>query len=127
MKKITLFFGFLLICLVSQAGPVSRSQALQEAKSFLATKGVEMKSSEVAHLAPRKANAQESESSYYYVFNAGNDQGFVIVSGDDRTEKILGYSDSGSFDEENMPEPLKAWLEGYEREIESIVELANKY
>ena len=123
MKKITLFFGFLLFCLVSQAGPVSRSQALQEAKSFLATKGVEMKSLEVAHRAPRKANAQESESSYYYVFNAGNDQGFVIVSGDDRTEKILGYSDSGSFDEENMPEPLKAWLEGYEREIESIVEV----
>lgn len=123
MKKITLFFGFLLICLVSQAGPVSRWQALQEAKSFLATKGVEMKSLEVAHRAPRKANAQESESSYYYVFNAGNDQGFVIVSGDDRTEKILGYSDSGSFDEENMPEPLKAWLEGYETEIESLVDV----
>ena len=123
MKKFALFFGFLLVCLVSKAGPVSRSQALQEAKSFLATKGVEMKSSEVAHRAPRKANAQESESSYYYVFNAGNDQGFVIVSGDDRTEKILGYSDSGSFDEENMPEPLKAWLEGYEREMESLVEV----
>lgn len=122
MKRFALFFSLFLLCLVVKANPVTRSQALNEAKSFLETKGIELKSSQVAYRAPRKANAQENESSYYYIFNVGNDQGFVIVSGDDRTEEILGYSDTGSFDEENMPEPLKAWLEGYEREIESIVE-----
>lgn len=123
MKRFALFFSLFLLCLVVKANPVTRSQALNEAKSFLATKGIELKSSQVAYRAPRKANAQENESSYYYIFNVGNAQGFVIVSGDDRTEEILGYSDTGSFDEENMPEPLKAWLEGYEREIESIVEV----
>lgn len=123
MKRIALFFSLLLLCLVLKADPVSRSQALKEAKSFLATKGIDLNSSEAAYRAPRKANAQESESSYYYIFNVGNDQGFVIVSGDDRTEQILGYSDTGDFDEENMPEPLKAWLEGYEKEMESIVEV----
>lgn len=123
MKRFALFFSLFLLCLVVKANPVTRSQALNEAKSFLATKGIELKSSQVAYRAPRKANAQENESSYYYIFNVGNDQGFVIVSGDDRTEEILGYSDTGSFDEENMPEPLKAWLEGYEKEIESIVEV----
>ena len=109
MKRFALFFSLFMLCLVVKANPVSRSQALKEAKSFLATKGVEMNTSEAAYRAPRKANAQESESSYYYIFNVGNDEGFVIVSGDDRTEQILGYSDTGYFDEENMPEPLKEW------------------
>ncbi|MBR6937148.1 MAG: C10 family peptidase [Prevotella sp.] len=128
MKRFALFFSLFMLCLVVKANPVSRSQALKEAKSFLATKGVEMNTSEAAYRAPRKANAQESESSYYYIFNVGNDEGFVIVSGDDRTEQILGYSDSGSFDEENMPEPLKEWLDGYAKEMESIIEVdANEY
>ena len=123
MKRFALFFSLFMLCLVVKANPVSRSQALKEAKSFLATKGVEMNTSEAAYRAPRKANAQESESSYYYIFNVGNDEGFVIVSGDDRTEQILGYSDTGSFDEENMPEPLKEWLDGYAKEMESIIEV----
>ena len=128
MKRFALFFSLFMLCLVVKANPVSRSQALKEAKSFLATKGVEMNTSEAAYRAPRKANAQEGESSYYYIFNVGNDEGFVIVSGDDRTEQILGYSDSGSFDEENMPEPLKEWLDGYAKEMESIIEVdANEY
>ncbi len=128
MKRFALFFSLFMLCLVVKANPVSRSQALKEAKSFLATKGVEMNTSDAAYRAPRKANAQEGESSYYYIFNVGNDEGFVIVSGDDRTEQILGYSDSGSFDEENMPEPLKEWLDGYAKEMESIVEVdANEY
>ena len=128
MKRFALFFSLFMLCLVVKANPVSRSQALKEAKSFLATKGVEMNTSDAAYRAPRKANAQEGESSYYYIFNVGNDEGFVIVSGDDRTEQILGYSDSGSFDEENMPEPLKEWLDGYAKEMESIIEVdANEY
>ncbi len=128
MKRFALFFSLFMLCLVVKANPVSRSQALKEAKSFLASKGVEMNTSDAAYRAPRKANAQEGESSYYYIFNVGNDEGFVIVSGDDRTEQILGYSDSGSFDEENMPEPLKEWLDGYAKEMESIIEVdANEY
>lgn len=31
----------------------------------------------------------------YYVFNTNDDNGFVIVSGDDRTAEILAYSDKG--------------------------------
>ncbi|MBQ6062419.1 MAG: thiol protease/hemagglutinin PrtT [Prevotella sp.] len=122
MKRFALFSCFLFLCLlVSKANPISRSQALSQAKEFLSSKGIGMKTDDAAYRAPRKANAQSDENSaYYYVFNAGNDQGFVIVSGDDRTEQILGYSDTGSFDEDNVPEPLQEWLKGYEREIEAL-------
>lgn len=125
MKRFALFSCSLFLCLlVSKANPISRSQALSQAKEFLSSKGISLKTNDAAYRAPRKANAQSDETSaYYYVFNAGNDQGFVIVSGDDRTEQILGYSDTGSFDEDDMPEPLQDLLKGYEREIEALGDL----
>ena len=46
-----------------------------------------------------------------YAFNCEGG-GFVIASGDDRTVPILGYSDEGSIDLQQMPENMKAWL-GY--------------
>jgi len=54
------------------------------------------------------------------VFNADGNEGFVIVSGDERTPAILGYSDSGTFDYDNLPENAKAWIDGYAEQIKSI-------
>ena len=59
---------------------------------------------------------------YFYIFNKGNGQGFVIVSGDDATKTILGYSDEGSFSVENMPENLQNWLNFYQSEIKYAME-----
>ena len=54
------------------------------------------------------------------MFNAEGNQGFVIVSGDDRTSEILGYSKTGKLDINQLPENLKGWLEGYARQIEAL-------
>ena len=121
MKRYALLFSFLMFCLlIVEANPVTKTQALQEAKQFLLSKGIVMSTTNEAYRSPRKANARTDNSSLY-IYNVGNDQGFVIVSGDDRTEKILGYVDAGSFDESDVPAPLKEWLHGYEKEIESLV------
>lgn len=52
-----------------------------------------------------------------YVFNLSKDAGYVIVSNDDQTTPILGFSDSGSIDPKNMPDNMRAWLQGYADEI----------
>ncbi len=120
MKRFILFYSFFTFCLLMvEANPISKAQALQEAKEFLSSKGIVMQTTDEAYKAPRKANSKDANP-YYYIYNVGNDNGFVIVSGDDRTKKILGYVDSGNFDEDNVPAPLKEWLRGYEREIESL-------
>ena len=52
-----------------------------------------------------------------YVFNVSDNGGFVIVSNDDVAVPILGYSDNGSIDPDNMPDNMRAWLQGYADEI----------
>lgn len=54
----------------------------------------------------------------FYIFNAVNGKGFVIVSANDNTIPILGYSMDKSFQVENMPPNLKDWLNGYEQQIQ---------
>ena len=53
----------------------------------------------------------------YFVFNVPGERGFVIVSGDDRAYPVLGYSDKGSFDPDNLPENLRAMLAFYQEQI----------
>ena len=54
----------------------------------------------------------------FYIFNAVNGKGFVIVSANDNAIPILGYSMDKSFQVENMPPNLKDWLNGYEQQIQ---------
>ncbi len=54
----------------------------------------------------------------YYVFNRAGGNGFVIVAGEDLTTPILGYSDKGSFDINEAPEPMKLMLAEYQNQLE---------
>ena len=55
----------------------------------------------------------------YYAFNVAGG-GFIIVSGEDRAVPVLGYSDHGRIDFNNLPAPLKDLLDGYKAEIEFL-------
>ena len=103
---------------VVYAGNVTEQQAWQKAQAFLKTTNrasLKVQAKTAAKKAPRKA--QGIETPCYYVFNIENNQGFVIVSGDDRTEEILGFADSGSFDANNIPDNLQYVLDGLAEEI----------
>lgn len=65
-------------------------------------------------------SAKSSLINYFYVFNA--EQGFIIISGDDNVYPILGYSDEGVFDPNNMPPSVAKWLEGYKDQIRYAIE-----
>ncbi len=72
--------------------------------------------------APLSAQSSGSvtESQPYYVFNAADNAGFIIISGDTRAKKILGYSDKGTYDANNMPPQLSAILKTYEDKLNSL-------
>ena len=118
MKRL-LHIQFLLVLLLAlgysplQAKRITQWQAQQQAYCFW---GKQM---------PQKAKAKSrtaitaSPSDAYYVFN--NDAGgFVIIAGDDAVTPVLGYTSTGSFDAENLPDGLKDLLKSYERQIAAL-------
>lgn len=61
------------------------------------------------------------ESPAFYIYNRGTDDGFVIVSGDERTTAtVLAYSDHGSFDATSMPDNVRGWLNDYASQIAAV-------
>ena len=105
----------LVMSVVAMAAPVTLEQAQQRAQQFMARRGT-AHNMRLAKQQLRIEQAQQ-DNAYYYVFNVGEQQGFVIVSGDDRTPDILGYADSGSFSDQDMPDNMRAWLQGYEDQM----------
>lgn len=106
------------------ANPITREQARQRAVEYLSdVKPVKelVPVTDSRRMAPRRSAAQVHEP--YYVFDNGNDEGFVIVPGDDRTVPVLGYSDSGHFDYNDMPCGMKAWLEAYTAELNHLMQI----
>jgi hypothetical protein len=56
-----------------------------------------------------------------FIFN-NSDDGFVIVSGSDKTTPILGFSTTGKIDPSNIPPALTEWLNWKEKEIKYLVQ-----
>ena len=52
-----------------------------------------------------------------YLFNIAGNNGYVIAAGDDCVPPVLGYSENGAVDVDNMPDNMKAWLEDYAGQI----------
>lgn len=57
----------------------------------------------------------------YYIFNVGENNGFVIVSADDCATPVLGYSFSGEFDSDRtLPPAFVAWMDNYKKQIVAV-------
>ena len=100
------------------AEPITKQQAQEIVQEYLVKRGKNITVSNLRHAPLRQAATTES----FYVFNVGNNEGFVIAAGDDCAPAILGYSNVGSFDAETMPDNMKAWLEEYDRQIKFMQE-----
>lgn len=122
MKRLILILSLICLTIPGWAEQVSRDQAMRKAQQFLSQKGLpsSVKAAET-ELSRRRAQGIP-QPDYYYVFNSGQNQGFVIISGDDRAETVLGYATSGRFDVDNIPSNMAAWLQGYADQIKYIQE-----
>lgn len=123
MKKIVLTITLAAAgTILAMAGPIGKQAALYTAKAYMLAKGKNINEVQKPFKAARKGAAPTEEEAYYYVFNAGGDNGYVIVSGDDRVEPILGYVDKGTFDPNNIPDNMRSWLQGYADQIKYIID-----
>jgi hypothetical protein len=100
------------------AGPVTLQQAQQTAYDFI-------KQHFASGKALRRTTAslpteQLTKSEAYYAFNIGNDEGFVLVSGDDCLGPIVMYSDKGTFNTANMPDNMRSFLQSVEASVRYV-------
>ncbi len=123
MVKHNIFITLLLFSAIQvTADPISKSAAEKIAKEFMVKRCRISAPLTVVNNPTAKTvtNNTESSVSPYYIFNAKDDNGFVIVSGDDSAEPILGYSESGAIDPDNIPENMKEWLRLNELYVNSL-------
>lgn len=121
MKRNNLFFLtmlFLMCSSIVKSGTITQQEALRKARLVMKGKTLSLAKSQQA---PARVESALAETDFY-IFNADNKGGFVIVSADDRTEAILGYSDEGYIDLDNLPDNLRYWLDGYRKQIKMLDE-----
>ncbi len=116
MRKLLLLIFTVFACQLAKARDITPNEALQQAKHFLQNKASHGgKGQHAPSVAPQLSLAGTVKD--LYVFNTTDNQGYVIVSNDDIATPILGYSDTGSLDLQNIPDNMRAWLQGYADEI----------
>ena len=109
MKRFTLILALVLMAAMpSFAEHVSSVTAQKAAATFLNNNGA--KSSQITDLS--KAVGFPN----LYIFTT--EQSFVVMSADDCVQPVLGYSLTGSFAADDMPDNVRGWLQGYNEEIQ---------
>jgi len=120
--------AFLALALISEAAPITPKQAQQRATTFFRQRLGKNAAPPQLSLALAKPSVpgdlpldlgrlpkQESPASAsYYIYNKVGG-GYVIVSGDDGQQPIIGYSDRGHIVADSMPENMRWWLDGFYR------------
>jgi len=119
MRRLFILTLCLLTIIMAEAGPVSEQEAYQIAQQFMQGKLNTSPTNAPQRKALKSARVASAQKNLY-IFNAENDGGFVIVSGDDRTPSVLGYSDCGNLRTDSLPENVKWLLDYYDRSIASL-------
>ena len=113
MKRFTLVLALVTMMVVPVfAERVTSETARKVASSFLNNNGA--KSNQLVDL------SKAAGFPNLYIFSG--EEGFVVMSADDCVKPILGYSLTGKFVAEDMPENVNSWLQGYNDEIQYAIE-----
>ena len=119
MKKIKLFSLLMLFSAINlTAAPRSAEEAKILATEFFSGKKLKTRSVTTpvvlaaTSLELENVSTRLSQSPAYYIYNQ-NQTGFVIISGDDRMDPILGYSLEQEFNKDSLPDNMRFWLTLY--------------
>ncbi len=119
MKKFLFLIAMLGVCSQGiEAKSITPNQAMGIAKQQFATTTKLNASNVKMNLTYQAINLKGQTD--YYVFNRDGGQGYVVVAGDDMTDPILAYSDRGSFDINQAPEPIQRMFKVYQKSMESM-------
>lgn len=121
MKKYLLVLVLFLGASSLWAQEVQEAEAELRAKAFLTVHGPHRVKGQGGAQSLKLAHTSKGKKgNNYYAYNIGEGDGFILVSAEEQAEQILGYSESGNFDLDKMPDNLKWWLSQYDLQIEAV-------
>lgn len=119
MKRLNFLLISSAIALTVSAQPRSVQDALREASSFVSASTYSVRQAQpdadirLCYTVQQPGLAEAAA----FMFQVGEDDGFVLVSAEEKAGTILGYSDEGHFDADDIPENMQIWLQHYAEEI----------
>lgn len=129
IKGLLLVCATLLSAVPTYADNISEAEAQAIAQEFFAGRS-KQSGKPVARIAKQHNQdiTSDNTSRSLYVFNNTNAQGFVVIAGEESMEnKVLGYSDNGTFDYNDAPPALLWLLDSYTQEIAYMQQQGKKY
>ena len=129
MKRITLLLLLLILVYSGYSKQIDENSARQVAKTYfnnvlntteIASTDFVLSDKFIDNASLLKDNSPQTV--YFYIFNLTNNNGFIIVSGDDNVEPVLGYSTKGNYSNTNLSPEFSYWLEGYKKQIKYVIE-----
>ena len=119
MKQKLLLLLLSFFALTASAEKISVEVAKKMAMEFFKNNRPQLsvKNLKMVYDAETPASRANGEDPALYVFDNPQGKGFVIVSGDDLAQPILGYSYENDFPAENLPPQVEGWLESLKKQI----------
>lgn len=113
------FIWFAALSLSSYAENVSEDKARSMAMEFFQNNHPQLSVNDLQMVYDGETPVTRANgmSPALYVFDNPHGKGFVIVSGDDIAQPILGYSYENDFPEKGLPEHVEGWLESLKTQI----------
>lgn len=127
MKKDLLLTLGMMVALMAGAAEISPEQALQRAMDaaardvFAKSLTLNRKPGQAHKLSYVMNYTQNPTQAAVYVFSAPGNQGYLVSPADDRFPALLGYSDTGRIDADNIPPQMQWWLSEYAREMDYAI------
>ena len=119
MKKIFLSALLVLSAVSLLADTRSLAEATETARQYLrqsSSLSSRRAPAELTHIATRQKLYSDEAAFYALDIQSG---GFIIVSADTRSQAVLAYTEQGSYNENDMPDNLRWWLQRYTEQLSS--------
>ena len=117
MKRFYTFVCVSLLAVAAVAQQLTEEEAMRRAVQYLNSSSRQAKARGAVSRGSLKAARVETKGTYAFNLDGG---GYVIASADSRTLPVLGYSDTGTFDWEQLPENMRSWLKSYDKAIATL-------
>ena len=120
MKKLFTLLTFAVAGLTASADPIDAERAKQIAADFLQQDSplTLVKQAQRHEAKARSLSAETAATAPFYIYSRGAGKGYIIIAGDDCMPIVLGYTEQGDFDENNVPEALQDMFDAWTLMVE---------